>query len=74
MGQHQEELARLQLEDRKKKAAEDAEAKKSAEATDKSCSIGCAAFIIFFIIVGLYATQCGPASKYKYEDNYEPPK
>jgi len=31
---YQEELARLQLEDRKKKAAEDAEAKKSAEAKE----------------------------------------
>ena len=56
---YQEELARLQLEDRKKKAAEDAEAKKSANDTDTSCSIGCGAFIIFFIIMALYTTKCG---------------
>lgn len=44
MGQHQEELARLQLEDRKKKAAEDAAVKKESE--------GCTVW--FFVIVPIF--------------------
>ena len=52
MGQHQEELARLQVEILKKKAAEDAEAKRTNDAISK----GCFSFliIVFLLMVFLF--------------------